>query len=123
MSEGVKPLAEKLLDTYWKGKDAPRRNELRNELVGVLNAIANRIDQGYNLEVRAEPSAPAQEGEGEEAASRRAHIEQIMHSALGMQYLRPVGDPLLSLPELTQEETSDAPASKADEDGRRKSKK
>jgi hypothetical protein len=41
-----------------------RKNELRIELRGALSAIANRIDIGYNIDVRANEPEPSGEAVG-----------------------------------------------------------
>jgi hypothetical protein len=123
MTKGLEPLVEELLAAYWKGKDGHRRNELANELRIALNAIANRIDDGYNLEVRAGSPPAAPEG-GEADASTRQDIEQITNSAAAMQFLRPAGDPILQLPESTQEGGDDDEQERAaDHDEKRKGKR
>ncbi|MCW3047585.1 MAG: hypothetical protein JWO74_1869 [Solirubrobacterales bacterium] len=81
--------------------DSGRANELRKELGDSLNALANRIDRGYSVEVRAgelpeaddaeEPSAD----EDDERLRRQAELvlskqERLWLPATGLFQLRPV---------------------------------
>jgi hypothetical protein len=84
--------------------DAGRRNELTIELGISLNKIANRIDRGYGIDVRA-PDV-AEEPEPEEGVSpdpeelqRAEYYRGIRDAAPALRYLKVEGDPILSLAE------------------------
>lgn len=80
MAKDIGELVEQLL-TDAEGVESGRANELRKELKESLNALANRIDAGYSIEVRAgELPEPDDEAAGEEdhqAAERRQVVEEV----------------------------------------------
>ncbi len=94
MSKGLEPVIEELLARS-RQEDSHRRNELANELRLALNAIANRIDRGYNFDVRV-GSPRAEDGP---PAPPDPSIATIRNAAQAMQFLRQAGDPILRLPE------------------------
>src|SRR5207244_5321937 len=55
METGMDQLVGRIVETYCVTADEKRRNELSNGLRISLNKIANRIDRGYNIEIRVEP--------------------------------------------------------------------
>ncbi|MEO5799998.1 MAG: hypothetical protein ABIZ70_13325 [Gemmatimonadales bacterium] len=97
MANGLDPVVEELISRYWRGDNEPRINELRTELRHALNAIANRIDAGYNLEVRTNPPEVADDEATDEA--RNSDYGAIAEAASNMRFLRTEGRPILSLPE------------------------
>jgi hypothetical protein len=94
--------------------DSGRRNELRTSLSGALRSIAGRIDNGYNFEVRAEPP------EGHETADEPAAegvddpYARVARVAPRLEFIRPEGEPILSLPHRSSEEP---PAGEVTADG------
>ena len=83
-----------------------RRNELRKELTVSLNALANRIDRGYNIEVRVEEIEPPAEDEPEknvsaEERARRGIVEQVRAKQDNLKFTNVTGQPILMLPEST----------------------
>lgn len=105
MEEKIDKLTVEIVDTYYKGKDEPRRNELRNSVTIALNRIANRIDQGFNIEVRVEP-VPEEKDEEKKASAKdlRQHVATIRGAREGLQFLKLKGDSILHLPESTDQE-------------------
>jgi hypothetical protein len=74
-------------------KDAGRKNEIGNALHLSLNMLANRIDRGYNIDVRiGPPHSNAKKEENEAVATIKAATPSL-------QFIRVDGDPILSLPE------------------------
>lgn len=106
MRQGIEPLADELLEEFHDGRDTGRRNELRTELRLALNEIANRIDRGYNIEVRVEPlPAPAEEDEDDPLAAETArNVEIIRNASSTLEFIKPEGPPILELPEGSGEE-------------------
>lgn len=86
-------------------KDDGRKNELRTAVKISLDMIANRIDRGFNFEVRIEP--PDIE-KGEPAGGVKRAVETIQAAAPNMQYMKLEGPPILALPEKTDENTDQA---------------
>ena len=102
MDAGIDKLVKELLSEF-KGKvDPGRKNELSVELKYSLKKIANRIDRGFNIEVRMEePLQP--EGTGEEVpvevkALSQSH-EKIRAASETLQFLKLEGEPILRLSE------------------------
>jgi hypothetical protein len=61
MEKSIETFTIQIVQEYHTGKDGERKNELRNAVKISLNKIANKIDHGFNFEVRIEPpkcSAP-----------------------------------------------------------------
>jgi hypothetical protein len=94
-----------LLKEFGKGIGAGRKNELRMEIKTSLTRIANRVDLGYSIEVRAGlPSAdegeePGDEGDGGPEPEAKQHVEAISARREGLKFMKLPGSPLLSLPE------------------------
>ncbi len=79
--------------------DQGRLNELRNELRLSLNALATRVDQGYNIEVRAGELPPVDE-EGEETdvdPETRDAAEKVRETQKRLEFMNITGKPILSL--------------------------
>lgn len=74
-----------------------RKNELLNGVRISLNKIANRIDQGFNFEVRIE--MPAKKAEGKETEKESKEITAIKTASESLQFIKLDGEPILSLPE------------------------
>jgi hypothetical protein len=76
-------------------------NELRQELTLSLNALATRVDLGYNVEVRAGELPPPPEDEvGVEDsvdAETRAATEAIRSKQESLEFMNLSGKPILSL--------------------------
>src|SRR6266508_1666178 len=85
------------------GLDDGRKNELRVEVKWSLNRIANRIDGGYSIDIRAPepPEEPGVEegGEDSEAARERARLLAIREFAATIRRLETPGKRILQLPE------------------------
>jgi hypothetical protein len=77
-----------------------RKTEITMEIEGALEAIAIRIDKGYDFEVRAEPSKPA--GTNPEPSSgqikQEERLRQIKDGQAALNFIRTDGEPILSLP-------------------------
>jgi len=94
--------------------DDGRRNELTIEIRLSLNAIANRLDKGYDIDVRApEPPAEADEDGDEDGEpptpGELADFElqrQIREISPRLMAERPAGASILSLPESTEDDAS-----------------
>ena len=80
-----------------------RQNELRLELRASLNSVANRIDRGYNIDVRATEQVPSDEegGNGSDSgdAGDAAALRLIIETSPGLRFIERTGEPILALPE------------------------
>jgi hypothetical protein len=66
--------------------------------IALHNRIANRIDPGYNIEVKVEPTKQA--AQDSEASKKTAEqIETIQAASKNMQFMKLEGAPILKLPE------------------------
>lgn len=92
---------ERIVDDLLAGatmQSVERTNELRTELTQSLNALANRIDHGYSVEVRAgvdaddDPEAPADD-------PTRAAALEILRMQERLRFANLTGQPILELPE------------------------
>lgn len=82
----------------YSGKDGGRKNEIRNAVKISLNKIANKIDHGFNFEVRIEPPTESLENAKQEKEIQKA-VETIQAASENMQYIKLEGPPILALPE------------------------
>jgi hypothetical protein len=106
MGERTSSLADDLLSEFAVAQplDPGRRNELTIELRLSLNALANRIDSGYEIDVRA-PSPPdeaSDENPNDDVTgepSDREFQRRIRDLSPTLRSERPIGSSILSLPE------------------------
>ena len=98
MQEGIEESAVEVVHNFHRGSDKGRGNELENAVRVSLRMMANRIDRGFNLEVRAEPAPKAKEGE-EQSPELSEAITAIQAAAKSMEYMKLEGKPILKLPE------------------------
>lgn len=103
METGIEKIAIEVIGEFHKKDDKGRKNELTTHLKISLNRIANRIDQGFNLEVRIEPPQTDEEDKStadkEKDAELNKAVETIQAAAPSMQFIRLEGKPILHLPE------------------------
>lgn len=105
IEEFVEDLLEQA-DSLEKG----RANELRKELRDSLNSLANRIDRGYNLEIRAgELPEPEEESEGPASDPRETELRGTVAAVRAAQerikFAELSGKPILELPEAEDKAT------------------
>jgi hypothetical protein len=101
MEEVIRKIANEVITQYHKGQDQGRKNELENATVIALNKIANRIDKGFNIEVRVEPLPPATEKNKDDKhyQAQLKNISNIQKHSKTLQYINTVGQPILELNE------------------------
>lgn len=97
MTKGIEKASVEIINEFYHGKDKGRREELTTAVKISLTKIANRIDHGFNLEVRVEP--PVKDEKAGESEEVRKAVELIQAAAPNMQFLKLEGQPLLRLPE------------------------
>ncbi len=104
VSPKLDELANDLMEKYGDHLDPARKNEVSIEVRRSLNKIANRIDRGFNIELRVSEQAQDEEEEvTEDAQTQAAARQQILDSASSIEYLEQVGEPVLFLPENSNE--------------------
>lgn len=102
MAEKIDELKIELNEKYNAIENGKRKNEVLNGIGISLNKIANRIDQGFNFEVRVnEPEIIETENEDEnrEDSTETILYNEIISASETMQFLKTEGDSILSLPE------------------------
>jgi hypothetical protein len=97
MEKSIETFTVQIVQEYHSGKDGERKNELTNAVKISLNKIANKIDQGFNFEVRIE--LPKTLPKGEEGEKLNKAVQTIEAAADNMHYIRLEGPPILALPE------------------------
>ena len=112
MDKGIKKISVEVINNFFVGNDQDRKNELKNGVTIALNKIANRIDEGFNLEIRIEPLPEPEEegGESEITAGEeeiRKYLSIVQKASKSLQFLKLEGTRILHLPE-------NAPKSKTD---------
>ena len=96
MEKGIDQLSVEIVNDFYGRKDDGRKNELKIQVRLCLNGIANRIDNGYNIEVRCAPLDAADDNEAN--AEKKAALTAVQEASANMQFLKLEGTPLLSLP-------------------------
>ncbi len=87
-------------------KDNSRKNELRNGVTIALNKIANRIDCGFNIEIRVKELPEAKETENKEIIEM---INVIKSNSKIMEFIKSGGQPILQLTESETQKNKTAP--------------
>ena len=108
MDVGIDKLVNDLLSEF-KGKvDTGRKNELSVELKYSLKKIANRIDRGFNIEVRMEEPIQPADADAHVTADVKALVqshETIRAASETLQFLKLEGEPILRLAEGNNEKS------------------
>lgn len=102
METGIERLVKEIMSEYMPKGEAGRKNELSIELKFAMKKIANRIDRGFNIEVRMEePNVEAEDPESatvDERALLAAHA-RVSQASANLQFLKLEGEPILQLAE------------------------
>lgn len=112
MTDVIDPLVEELVDQGF-GNDSGRKNELRTELRLSLNALANRIDIGYNIDVRAADDSP--ESEDDTPNGEQSALQFIIETSQNLRFINRTGQPVLSLSEDTTDDDAQVDDDASDE--------
>lgn len=106
VSPALDKLATELIEKYGDHLDQSRQNEVSIEVRHSLNKLANRIDRGFNIELRVSPikEEEAEEiDENEDPSPTKQAIKQIIESGSKINHLQQTGEPVLFLPENNEE--------------------
>lgn len=102
MDKGIEKLVKEIMAEYMPTGEAARKYELSIELKFAMKKVANRIDRGFNIEVRMEePDINAEDPESatpKEKALLAAHAK-VSEAAQTLQFLKLDGHPILQLAE------------------------
>ncbi len=96
MEKAIDDIVNKMKNEYNGNGDENRKNELLNGIRISLNKIANRIDRGFNFEVRIEPISSEK---GEETNGNEKEIVAIQEASKSLQFMKLSGQPILKLSE------------------------
>lgn len=100
METEVVKLAKEVVKSHYKGKDSGRKNELISGLTISFNKIANRIDNGFNLDIRVETLPQTTEEEKTpEKEEQEQLIDSIQQSSKSLEFINTSGKSILSLEE------------------------
>lgn len=103
MEKEIKKLTKEVIKEHYKGKDPGRKNELANGLTISFNKLANRIDKGFNVEVRVEPlpkpKEEPEEGLGKDEQVKINIINSILEKQKTLEFLQTSGESILQLEE------------------------
>lgn len=95
MGETIDDVAKELVDEFGKGLNVERQNELRTEIAKSLRKIADRIDRGFNIDVRTGAAEAHEDGSPTETSAEIVRIEKLRP---GMGFINTTGEPILHLP-------------------------
>lgn len=101
MKEEVIAIAKEVMEEHYNGGEKGRKNELENSLVIALNKLANRIDKGFNVEIRVEPLPEPSEDEetSKDYETKSGLINSIKSSSQNIEFIETGGESILELPE------------------------
>jgi hypothetical protein len=102
MAEGIDQVSAEVIARAVNSLSESRLNELGIEVHWSLNGIANRIDAGFNIDVR---DGKPIEDEDENNPSSSSEALRIIHAASpNLRFINRTGKPILSLPEGVSEQ-------------------
>jgi hypothetical protein len=100
MDERIREYVDEVVAERFGEDRSERSRELEIELLRSLRMMANRIDHGFNFDVRApEPEPPAEDEEGSVDPEVVAATERIVAASPNLKYINRTGQAILSLPE------------------------
>jgi len=101
VSPALDQLSKELMEQYGGHFNQSRKNEISIEIRHSLNKLANRIDRGFNVELRVSPIEDGAENEGDSdgADTSEKARRQIIRSGSQINHLEKTGEPVLFLPE------------------------
>lgn len=102
MEDGINTLSIEIVNEHYQGESEARKHELRNSLRISLNKLADRIDRGFNVDVRVGEIA---KGSKDVDQKTKESIARIREAASNAQFLNLSGQPILRLAE--RNETSE----------------
>lgn len=94
MDEGIESAATEILGGYQGRGDKGRSHELSIEFRSSMKKLANRIDRGFNLSIRASEEPIPDPKKKEELAS---HLDVVKAKERLMSFVKVAGPPILSL--------------------------
>lgn len=119
MEAQIEKFAAELMTQYSAVGSKEDKNELELRVKLSLDMIANRVDRGFNIEVRIEPpkALPDETGKGSDIQNA---VHTIQSARISMQYMRIEGPPILELPEKTETDMDNESRREGNEKHRKK---
>jgi hypothetical protein len=99
MKKAVDDAHAMVIERYSIDLDQTQKNELSNHLRISISKLANRIDKGFNIEIRSEPLKQDKKPEEQTGSNDQEHLLKIRELAKTLEFLRLEGHSLLQLPE------------------------
>lgn len=112
MEKEILGLAKEIVKSHYKGKDTNRKNELINGLTISFNKIANRIDNGFNIDIRVEILPSNDDEKSENDVAKEELINSIKQSSESLEFINTSGKSILKLQEGKEDENGDTDNSK-----------
>jgi hypothetical protein len=104
MEIAVDKIVEEIEKEFPGGKDKQRKNELRNGLKIGFNKLVNRIDKGYNVEIRIKPPKTKDSPDDEKTNKEKLDLyTKVKEVAMKIEFVQLTGESILSLPESKKE--------------------
>jgi len=97
MKKTIEEIVKNLAKEYNGNTNIERKNELLNEIRISLNKIANRIDRGFNFEIRIKPITNT--SKNDLSKENQIIIDEIIKASKLLQFIKFSEQPILSLPE------------------------
>lgn len=103
MTNEINALSSEIIKEHCKSEKG-RKNELKNALVIAFNKLANRIDNGFDIQIRVKPLPEPEEDEEllPETSEKNDLIASIQENAQKIEYIETEGNAILELPEETE---------------------
>ncbi len=116
IDDAIPKAANRLCEKFNKIMDKERENELRNHLQINMRKIAALIDYGYDIETRGgeppEPVTKEEEGEGQESIEESENLQKALEEIRKIHReqltFEREGEPILSLPNPFNDETTNS---------------
>lgn len=96
MDKGIKDAAVEIVQKFYHSTDQGRKNELVTAVTISLRRVAERVDRGYNIEVRVEPLGKAPKDD-QETKGESGNIQIIQAASKTMQFIKQEGAPILRI--------------------------
>lgn len=105
MEDEIRKIATEVMKEHYTDGKPDRKNELENGVVFALNKLANRIDNGFNVEIRVEP-LPKPKSDAQVSEQQQTEIDlvtSIQNSSKNIEFIETSGKSILELPEKKEE--------------------
>ena len=102
MNKEIDTIVVKVLSQRYEGLDSGRVNELKMALTIQVSKLADRVDRGFNIEVRMQQPALTNEDVEPDAATKALveNYNEIKEASENLQFLKSEGPPILHLTEV-----------------------